>query len=138
MNEELRAQADALAAVGGRMATLDAETRRTQALAATGAGVLMGLALLVPAVFRPDRHLPAFLAAMAVFLGAVVVLVVWYQRRRRAVTVGWGRRYVLGMVLTAALYVAAVLLTVGRPWPWALVAAVVVAAPVTIAGWWRR
>ncbi|MGW9550957.1 hypothetical protein ACWG8W_07880 [Citricoccus zhacaiensis] len=133
--------AEQLALLEGSHAKLAAvRTRAHRRLAwfATALGLLIGAAHVVPSVFRPDASLPAFLTAMGVYVVAVLVLTVWYLRTRTATTLGGGRRYLLGLAITMVLYAGALTLLGRETWPVALVVGLVIAAPLVIAGWWRR
>lgn len=132
---------DQLAALRGPEARL-AEVRRAAArrLAwfCTALALLIGAAHVVPAVFRPDESLLAFLTAMGVYVAAVLVLTWGYLRTRRATPLGGGRRYLIGLLTTMALYLAALTLLDRETWPAAMLVGLVIAAPLVITGWWRR
>lgn len=137
---------DQLAALRGPEARLAearlAEVRRAAArrLAwfCTALALLIGAAHVVPAVFRPDESLLAFLTAMGVHVAAVPVLTWGYLRTRRATPLGGGRRYLIGLLTTMALYLAALTLLDRETWPAAMLVGLVIAAPLVITGWWRR
>ena len=69
---------------------------------------------------------------------AVLVLTFVYLRTRSATPRGGGRRYTVGLLVTMALYLAGLAPTPWETWPVALLVGLLIAAPLTIAGWWRR
>lgn len=138
------AQLSALRGTEARLAGVRERSRRRLAWFCTALALLIGAAHVVPAVFRPDDSLPAFLTAMGVYVVAVLVLTSWYLRARTATPLGGGRRYLIGLMATFALYAVSMVLMVlmalpsRETWPVAVLVGLVIAAPLVIAGWWRR
>lgn len=127
-----------LAGAQSRLSGLDRRERRRLAWFCTGIALLIGAAHVIPSVFRPNEDLRAFLVAMGVFVVAVLAVTLWYRRSRTATPRGGGRRYLVGFAATMGLYVAALFVMGQLSWPLAVVVGVVIAAPLTVAGWWRR
>lgn len=134
----IAAQLAALRGPEARLAEVRRGAARRLAWFCTALALLIGAAHVVPAVVRPDESLPAFLTAMGVYVAAVLALTWGYLRTRRATPLGGGRRYLIGLLTTMALYVAALALLGRETWPMALLVGLVIAAPLVIAGWWRR
>ncbi|NUL48156.1 hypothetical protein F7P69_23545 [Cellulosimicrobium funkei] len=134
----LSAQLAALRAPEARLAEVSHRAARRLAWFCTALALLIGAAHVVPAVFHPDESLPAFLAAMGVYVVAVLALTWGYIRTRKATPRGGSRRYLLGLLITMVLYLAALALLGRETWPVAILVGLVIAAPLVIAGWWRR
>lgn len=134
----LTAQLAALRGPEARLAEVRHRAARRLAWFCTALALLIGAAHVVPAVFRPDESLPAFLAAMGVYVVAVLVLTWGYLRSRQVTPRGGGRRYLIGLLITIVLYLAALALLGRETWPVAILVGLVIAAPLAIAGWWRR
>ncbi|MEV4900831.1 hypothetical protein AB0K08_05750 [Citricoccus sp. NPDC055426] len=135
------AQLSALRGAEARLAGVQEQSRRRLAWFCTALALLIGAAHVIPAVFRPDVMLPAFLTAMGVYVVAVLALTWWYLRTRTATPLGGGRRYLIGLMATFALYAVSMLLMAlpsRESWPVAALVGLVIAAPLVIAGWWRR
>lgn len=135
------AQLSALRGAEARLAGVQERSRRRLAWFCTALALLIGAAHVVPVVFRPDGSLPAFLTAMGVYAVAVLALTWWYLRTRAATPLGGGRRYLIGLTATFGLYAASMLLMAlpsRETWPVAVLVGLVIAAPLVIAGWWRR
>lgn len=132
------AQLSALRGPAVRLAGVQQRAHRRMAWFCTALALLIGTAHVVPSVFRPDVSLPAFLTAMGVYVAAVLVLTAWYLRTRRATPLGGGRRYLIGLTATFVLYAASMALMGRETWPVAILVGLVIAAPLVMAGWWRR
>ncbi|OMH35062.1 hypothetical protein [Tersicoccus sp. Bi-70] len=128
----------AIAAVTARRATMLTRARRHLGWFSTVLALLIGAAHTVPVVFPPQASLPAFLVAMGLWVVAVLLLTYAYLRTRSATPRGGGRRYTVGLLVTMALYLAGLALTPWETWPVAILIGLLIAAPLTIAGWWRR
>ncbi|MGM7669514.1 hypothetical protein [Microbacterium sp. A93] len=132
------AQLSALDVPAARLAGVQHRARRRLAWFCTALALMIGAAHVIPSVFRPDESLPAFLTAMGVYVVAVLGLTWWYLRTRTATPLGGGRRYVIGLAATFVLYAASMALMGRETWPAAILVGLVIAAPLVIAGWWRR
>lgn len=134
-------QLSALDASAARLVGVQHGAGRRLAWFCTALALMIGAAHVIPSVFRPDESLPAFLVAMGVYVVAVLALTWWYLRTRTATPLGGGRRYVVGLAGTLVLYTASLILvtqTARETWPVAILVGLVIAAPLVMAGWWRR
>jgi hypothetical protein len=67
-------------------------------------GALMALYLLVVIYVYPQRVLWLDILATAAFAAGMVSASVWHERRRRAASLGWARRYSVAFALSAGLF----------------------------------
>lgn len=132
------AQLSALDASAARLAGVQHRAGYRLAWFCTALALLIGAAHVIPSVFRPEESLPAFLTAMGLYVVAVMALTWWYLHSRRATPLGGGRRYLIGLAATFVLYAASMVLMGRESWPVAVLVGLVIAAPLVIAGWWRR
>lgn len=109
------------------------------AFAITLAVLIASFLLAVEFVF-PSGNLLLMYGSVALYGVGVVAVVLWNQRRRRASSPGWSRRYAAGFAITMALYAVGVALSVAAEpssiafWiPYALLTGV----PLVIAALWR-
>lgn len=127
-----------LQAPNARRDALVSRARRHLAWFCTGVGLLLGAAHVIPVVFRPDESLFAFFIAMGLYVVALLALVFWYRHTRSATPLKGGRRYLIGFAATVLLFIAAAPFWDRASVSVALLVGLVIATPVTIAGWWRR
>lgn len=100
-------------------------------------GIMIAALLLAIEYVFPAQVLWQLVTVMAVYSVAVVTLVAWYARRRRASSLAWGRRYSAAFGVSIAFYAAG--LAIGAtpgltsPWFW-LPYAALTAAPLLLVG----
>ena len=109
------------------------------AFAITLAVLIASFLLAVEYVF-PTRNPALVVSSVAVYGLGIVVIVLWYQRRRRASRPGWSRRYGAGFAISMTFYAIGVALSVSAQpdslafW---LPYAVLTAAPLVVAALWK-
>jgi phosphatidylglycerophosphate synthase len=103
-------------------------------------GTLVALYLLVVVYVYPQRNAWLNVVATVAFVACMVGTVRWHERRRRASSRGWTKRYSIAFALTLGLYGVGVALlgtTDNRAWWLWLPYAVLTALPLATAGLWR-
>lgn len=135
MNDSADEQLAAIRAAQGQLGPAQGRGRRQLAGLCIGLGVLLGAMHLIIVVLPPGRELRGFQIACAVVVAAILLLTFGYVRVRRVVPRGGGRRYLVALMASLLLYMAALVLVlvVGETLPVAFGVAVVIAAPLVIA-----
>jgi len=109
--------------------------RRTNLIFSTVLGVCIGLFLLgIVYVFPTGEILPIILISLG-YAVAIIVSVTVYNRLRRSASLGWQRRYVVGLSLSMSLFCVGIaltfLVTITTPLFW-VPFAIVVAVPLIV------
>jgi hypothetical protein len=103
-------------------------------------GTLVALYLLVVVYVYPQRNAWLNAVATAAFVAAMVGTVRWHERRRRASSPGWSRRYSVAFALSVGLFGAGIALldmTDNRAWWLWVPYAVLTALPLATSRLWR-
>lgn len=118
-----------LAEAEGRTAVSTRDIRVLQRLL-IGVGLAMGAVLLL--IRASAGNALGLILGMLVY-GVVIAALVFYGQTAQSAPRGFGKRYVLGIVLTSALYGLGVALTTGgAPWTLVIVLAIATATPAIL------
>jgi phosphatidylglycerophosphate synthase len=135
--QNLRDQLRAAEAGGGGGDRLSRSAARSGGRFALTVGILVALYFLVVVYVYPQRNAWLNVIATAAFVVSMVGTVRWHERRRRASSLGWSKRYSAAFASTVGLYGAGIALlatTDDRAWWLWLPYAVLTALPLATAG----
>lgn len=98
-------------------------------------GLVLGVLHGLLHVFNPPANLKLFFVLCGAAALAIMVLCIGYQRLHRLMPAGFGRRYLLGLLLSLLLYGAGLFfITAQLPVPVVLLMAAIVALPLVLTG----
>jgi hypothetical protein len=138
--QDLRDQLQAAEAGGGGGARLSRSAATFGGRHALIMGTLVALYLLVVVYVYPQRSTWLNAVAMVAFVACMVGTVRRYERRRRASSLGWSKRYSAAFAFSVGLFGAGIALldtTDDRAWWLWVPYAVLTALPLATAGLWR-
>jgi hypothetical protein len=138
--QNLRDQLQAAEAGGGGGARLSRSAALFGGRYALMVGTLLALYLIVVVYVYPQRNAWLTAVATAAFVGCMVGTVRWHERRRRASSLGWSKRYSVAFALSAGLFGAGITLldmTDNRAWWLWVPYSVLTALPLATSGLWR-
>jgi hypothetical protein len=135
--QNLRDQLQAAESGGGGGARLSRSAALFGRRYALLMGTLVALYFLVVVYVYPQRNVWLNVIATAAFVASMVGTVRWHERRRRASSLGWSKRYSAAFACTVGLYgvgIALLATTDDRAWWLWLPYAVLTALPLATAG----